>query len=58
MTKFILFIYLSTYSASGGVAIATAEFNSLEKCTIAGQKVQKKFNGFAIQKPKYFCTEK
>jgi len=45
MSKFILFYYLATLSASSGMATATAEFNSRPACEAAAKQVAGKFTG-------------
>lgn len=43
----VLILYLSTTSASTGMAITTAEFASTEACETAGKQAKQKFGGWA-----------
>lgn len=58
MKVFILFLYLSSFSANGGMTVATAEFSSLEKCQAAERVIKEDFNTTFTQTPKTECIEK
>jgi hypothetical protein len=42
---YVLFIYLATWSANGGMATATHEFPSQAACVAAATNVNKEFGG-------------
>jgi hypothetical protein len=56
--KWILFVYLSTFSAHSGMTITTAEFDSQQACTSAAEKVKEEFKSFFIQPIKTLCVAK
>lgn len=58
MKTFILLMLVSVTGTSGGVSVATTEFNSLEQCQKAATAVQKEFNTIMTFEPKTICLEK
>ncbi len=56
--KWILFVYLSTFSAHSGMSLTTAEFDSKEACLAAAAQAEKEFSTFFTQKPKTLCVGK
>lgn len=56
-SAFVLFIYLATYSSQSGMATASQEFNSLQKCETAGRAVKEQFGGIYTN-VYWFCIEK
>jgi hypothetical protein len=57
METFILFYYLTTWSASAGMATATAEFPTKTACNSAGIEVAKQFAG-VYTRVYWFCQPK
>lgn len=56
--EYILFVYLSTVSTAGGVAVTSAEFSTKEKCEIAAKLIKDDFDTLFTQTPKTICVEK
>lgn len=57
MTTYVLMFYLATYSASGGMTLMAAEFNSKGTCEAAGNAAEKKFSGI-YARPYWTCVPK
>lgn len=58
MKTFILFVYLSSYSAQGGMTVTSAEFSSKTACLAASIEIVKEFKTTFTQTPKVLCLEK
>lgn len=56
--KFILFVYLSTFSTHSGISVTSAEFNSKETCEEAALEIKKDFKSMFVQEPQTICVEK
>jgi hypothetical protein len=54
----ILFVYLSTFATSGGIAVASAEFNTAEACAFAGDQIKDNFKTAFTQTPRTICVPK
>ena len=56
--KWILFVYLLSFDARGGMTVTSAEFNTEAACHSAASTITRQFKTLMTQEPKTLCVEK